>query len=205
MTNGHVQPFITWEIFLVCFLSSFSSLLICLLWNSWRLGHSWISSISCLTFSPAPSNAFFPLGSMPRQRHRPPLPHPQMSRNEICRSKNIHPLYPNNSKKEGGGKCCSWTRSGRLFSPGPFLLFLRTEKVWGWCQILPGQGMRVISVVSLSLMPFSSDPNILVWHSTFISIHGFADNATDFVFFPRRFLTLHPQKCSIFKSWLLQG
>lgn len=103
MTNGHVQPFITWEIFLVCFLSSFSSLLICLLWNSWRLGHSWISSISCLTFSPAPSNAFFPLGSMPRQRHRPPLPHPQMSRNEICRSKNIHPLYPNNSKKEGGG------------------------------------------------------------------------------------------------------
>lgn len=156
-------------------------------------------------FLSCPINAFFPLGSMPRQRHRPPLPHPQMSRNEICRSKNIHPLYPNNSKKEGGEKCCSWTRSGRLFSPGPFLLFLRTEKVWGWCQILPGQGMRVISVVSLSLMPFSSDPNILVWHSTFISIHGFADNATDFVFFPRRFLTLHPQKCSIFKSWLLQG
>lgn len=27
-----------------------------------------------------------------------------MSRNEICRSKNIHPLYPNNSKKEGGGE-----------------------------------------------------------------------------------------------------
>lgn len=117
MTNGHVQPFITWEIFLVCFLSSFSSLLICLLWNSWRLGHSWISSISCLTFSPAPSNAFFPLGSMPRQRHRPPLPHPQMSRNEICRSKNIHPLYPNNSKKEGGGGMLFLDQEWQAFFP----------------------------------------------------------------------------------------
>uniref|UniRef100_A0A3Q0S5A2 Uncharacterized protein n=1 Tax=Amphilophus citrinellus TaxID=61819 RepID=A0A3Q0S5A2_AMPCI len=48
-------------------------------------------------------------------------------------SKNIHPLYPNNSQKKK--ICCSWTRSGRLFffffPPGPFLLFLRTEKVGG--------------------------------------------------------------------------
>lgn len=30
----------------------------------------------------------------------PPLPLPPMSWSEICRSKNIHPLYPNNSKKK---------------------------------------------------------------------------------------------------------
>lgn len=72
----------------------------------------------CVSLSPASSNAFFPLGSMPRQRHQhPPTPSlPPMSWSEICRSKNIHPLYPNNSKKKKK-KCCSWTRSGRHFFP----------------------------------------------------------------------------------------
>lgn len=45
----------------------------------------------CVSLS-ASSNAFFPLGFLPRQRHHFPLP---MSPTEICRSKNILPLYPN--------------------------------------------------------------------------------------------------------------
>ena len=35
---------------------------------------------------------------------------------------------------------------------------------------LPGQGMHVISLVRMSLMPFSLDPNIWVWHAAFITI-----------------------------------
>lgn len=137
----------------------------------------------------------------------------------LCPDSDIAPLYPTpkclgmkyaglkifihfiqtTAKKRGGKNAVLGPGVAGFFPLGHSSCFWE-QKVWGWCQILPGQGMRVISVVSLSLMPFSSDPNILVWHSTFISIHGFADNATDFVFFPRRFLTLHPQKCSIFKS-----
>lgn len=81
---------------------------------------------------------------------------PPMSWSEICRSKNIHPLYPNNRIKKknpvlGPGAAVS-------YSLGPFLGFLRTEKVWGCCPILPGHGMHVISLVRMSLMPFSLDP-----------------------------------------------
>lgn len=84
----------------------------------------------CVSLSPASSNAFFPLGSMPRQRHQhPPTPSlPPMSWSEICRSKNIHPLYPNNSKKKKKNAVLGPGVAG-IFSPGPFLQFLRTEKV----------------------------------------------------------------------------
>lgn len=56
----------------------------------------------CVSLS-ASSNAFFPLGFLPRQRHHFPLP---MSPTEICSSKNILPLHPNSKK------CCSLTRNG---------------------------------------------------------------------------------------------
>lgn len=100
--GGHVHAVITWGCFtspgtFIVFLS-FPSLPSCLLWNSWSLGHSWIPSISCLPLSPASSKAFFPLGSLPRRRHRPHRP--KRLGSEICRSKNIHPLYPNNRKKK---------------------------------------------------------------------------------------------------------
>lgn len=110
-----------------------------------------------------PSNAFFPLGSLPRQRHRPsppnPLPSPPMSWSEICRSKNIHPLYPNNSKK-----CCSWTRSGppRAISPVPensLKLMSNLARTENACNL---------SCQNVShALQFS--PNISAWHAGFIS------------------------------------
>ena len=71
-----------------------------------------------------------------------------------------------------------------IFSPGPFLQFLRTEKVWGWCPILPGQGMHVITLVRMSLMPFSLDPNIFsVACCVYKQLYqpGFADNSCSFL------------------------
>lgn len=154
----HMHVFITWQILtftrhIYSFLFFFL-LLICLLWNSWRLGHSWIPSISsCLCFSPASSNAVFPLGSLPRQRHHPSL---QCLGVKYAGLKIfIHFIQTTAKKKNpvlGPGVA-------GFFSPGPLLQFLRTEKVWGWCPILPGQGRHVISLVRMSLMPFSLDPN----------------------------------------------
>lgn len=45
-----------------------------------------------------------------------PCPLPPMSWSEICRSKNIHPLYPNNRIKKKRNSC-SWTRSSSLLFP----------------------------------------------------------------------------------------
>lgn len=145
-----------------------------------------------LSLSPASSNAFFPLGSLPRQRHCSPHSTPPMSWSEICRSKNIHPLYPNNSKK----KCCSWTRSGRLFSPGPFLWFLRTESLR-----LMSNFARTGNACNLSCQNVS---HALQFRSKHLSVarcvykqtyqSGFADNVADFMFFPT------PQEYKVFST-----
>lgn len=89
-----------------------------------------------------------------------------VSWSEICRSKNIHPFYPNNSKK-----MLFLDQEWQPSSPGPFLQFLRIEKVRGLCPAVPEQGMHVISLVRMSPMPFSLDPNICKWHATFFSRH----------------------------------
>lgn len=64
--------------------------------------------------SPATSSAFFPLGCLPRQRYQPLPPLPPVSWSEICRSKNIHPLYPNSFKKKKTSSTTwsSWEQTG---------------------------------------------------------------------------------------------
>lgn len=136
-------------------------------------------------------------------------PLPPMSLSEICRSKNIHPLIQTTAKKKK--KCCSWTRSGRLFPLGHFFGSWE-QRVWGWCSVLPGQGMRVISLVRTSLMPFSLDPNIWVWHAAFISRRISLDlqigwfHVLSLIFFPTPSLQEYKvfnSKCPTLKGWMI--